>query len=137
MVVASSAFAVVSGDYGKVPAPETSLTIVSIDAQVKAVYESIIILPLTCLDNPCLNGGTCHDVVPSGYVCECAPKFRGPLCQEITRTFLGGLGTSYIWLDSLVAYERSALGLEFSTKTAQGLLLYQGPIDDGALNKEK
>ena len=133
VVVASSAFSVVSGDYGKVPAPDSSLTVVSVDAQVKAEYESIFVLSKSCKDSPCLHGGICRDVMPTGFVCECPVHLRGPLCQDTTRSFLGGLGESYIWLSTLSVYERSTVGLEFSTKTADGLLLFQGPLDEGLL----
>ncbi|CAH3029524.1 unnamed protein product, partial [Porites evermanni] len=81
-----------------------------------------------------LNGGICHDVEPEGFLCQCKHTFRGlatgPQCQETTRTFEGGLGTSYIWLKTLVVYERSVVQLEFITTTANGLLLYQGPLTE-------
>ena len=70
-----------------------------------------------------------------GFICQCKHKFHGlvtgPLCEETTRTFEGGLGTSYIWLQTLEAYERSVVQLEFTTVEADGLLLYQGPLTEG------
>ena len=71
-----------------------------------------------------------------GFICKCKHKSNGlvtgPLCQETTRSFEGGLGTSYIWLPTLVAYERSLVQIEFTTSVADGLLLYQGPLINGS-----
>lgn len=133
-VEASSAFTVVSGDYGqlnadKTSAPSSSLTVVSMNITLKAVYTSIIPPDVNCSTaTPCLHGGTCHSAVPRGYICECELQYRGPECQSTTRTFKGN---SYIWLEKLVAYERSSVSLQFMTDTANGLLLYQGPLFEG------
>ena len=71
----------------------------------------------------------------AGVICECKHKNNGlatgPLCQETTRTFEGGLGASYIWLEKLVAYDRNVVQLEFTTIVADGLILYQGPLLQG------
>lgn len=65
--VALSSYKVAPGDYGKVPAPMSSLTVVSMDIMLKALYLPVIPKEPTCAThNPCLNGGTCHDVMPSG-----------------------------------------------------------------------
>lgn len=116
----------VSGDFGKVPALSSSLTVVSINVVLKADYTSIIKPDRNCstAGTPCLHGGTCHNAVPKGIICECGRDYHGPECQSTTRTFIG---TSYIHLEKLVAYERSAVSLQFMTGTADGLLLYQGP----------
>ena len=34
-----------------------------------------------CASNPCLNGGTCYDLV-NGYSCSCRPEFAGRTCSE-------------------------------------------------------
>ena len=34
-----------------------------------------------CAVNPCLNGGTCYDLV-NGYRCTCAPEYVGRTCSE-------------------------------------------------------
>ena len=66
-VKADYAFTVISGDHGQFPAPPASLTFVSMDLQLVAEYESIIKpRSRTCVDNPCLHNGTCHDVEPHG-----------------------------------------------------------------------
>ena len=128
-VEASSAFTVVSGYYGQ-PDPSTnSLTVVSIDITLRAVYTSIIPPDVNCTTGtPCLHGGTCHNAVPKGIICECGREYRGPECQSTTRTFKGN---SFIHLEKLAAYERSSVSLQFITETANGLLLYQGPLYEG------
>lgn len=129
VVKASSAFTVVSGDYGQVPALATSLTVVSINVQLQAVYTSIIPPDVNCTTGtPCLHGGTCHNAVPKGTICECGREYRGPECQSTTRTFKGN---SFVWLEKLAVYERSFVSLQFLTGTANGLLLYQGPLFEG------
>ena len=128
-VEASSAFTVVSGDYGQVPAPPSSLTLVSMNVVLQGVYTSIILEDKNCsTGSPCLHGGTCHNAVPKGIICECERDFRGPECQSTTRTFKGD---SFIHLDKLIAYQRSTVSMQFMTGTANGLLLYQGPLSEG------
>ena len=75
--------------------------------------------------------GTCHDVLPEGYVCECPHEYRGPECQATTRTF--DQSNSYIWLEPLSAYELSSFSLEFMSKPSagSGLLVYQGALRQG------
>ena len=34
-----------------------------------------------CDSFPCLNGGTCYDLAPSGFTCDCADGFTGDACQ--------------------------------------------------------
>ncbi|XP_077357683.1 IgGFc-binding protein-like isoform X3 [Festucalex cinctus] len=52
-----------------------------------------------CLSDPCLNGGTCHDIHNSSYSCACAPGFEGFNCQdEIT----GNEGLETIWIILIV-----------------------------------
>jgi len=34
-----------------------------------------------CASNPCLNGGTCYDLV-NGYRCDCSPAYTGRTCSE-------------------------------------------------------
>ena len=35
-----------------------------------------------CISNPCLNGGTCNEVYPTGYNCTCPTGYTDTLCQE-------------------------------------------------------
>ena len=75
--------------------------------------------------------GTCHDVVPRGFVCECPSEYNGPRCQLTTRTFSG---SSYIWLPPKTPHNFGRISLEFETGAADGLLLYQGPAVKGNNN---
>ena len=35
-----------------------------------------------CASNPCLNSGTCYDLV-NGYSCSCTPEYVGRTCSEL------------------------------------------------------
>ncbi|XP_078254534.1 neural-cadherin [Rhinoraja longicauda] len=74
--------------------------------------------------NPCLNGGTCVDV-DWGYRCQCSPMFDGPECQQTRYTFKGH---GYAWFPPIKVCFKSLISLEFLTETADGLLLYNGPL---------
>ncbi|XP_044062896.1 neural-cadherin [Siniperca chuatsi] len=82
---------------------------------------------LTCSaypTNPCLNGGTCQDG-PLGYRCKCPPMFDGPECQQTKHSF-GGQG--YAWFPPIMPCFQSHISLEFLAESANGLLLYNGPL---------
>ena len=34
-----------------------------------------------CLSNPCMNGGTCKDLV-NGFECTCVPGYDGEFCKN-------------------------------------------------------
>ncbi|XP_041648938.1 neural-cadherin isoform X1 [Cheilinus undulatus] len=74
--------------------------------------------------NPCLNGGTCQDG-PLGYRCKCSPMFDGPECQQTKHSF-GGQG--YAWFPPIMPCFQSHISLEFLAESANGLLLYNGPL---------
>ncbi|XP_072249833.1 neural-cadherin [Leuresthes tenuis] len=74
--------------------------------------------------SPCLNGGTCQDR-PLGYRCMCPPMFDGPECQQTKHSF-GGQG--YAWFPPLKPCFQSHISLEFLAESANGLLLYDGPL---------
>lgn len=128
----TSKCSVASGDYGKVPAPDSSIAVVSMDVTLKDKYVSVITPQGNCShSNPCLHGGTCHDSVPYGYmVCECLREYQGPQCQMTTRSFYGN---SLIWLPKLSSYDIRDVSFEFMTEYPNGLLLYQGPLKKGKL----
>lgn len=73
VVKAFNTFTVISGDYGQFPAPDDSLTFVSIDVQLEAEYSPIfnsqILSKKRCTDKPCLHDGICHDIKPDGECC--------------------------------------------------------------------
>ncbi|XP_069777942.1 neural-cadherin isoform X2 [Narcine bancroftii] len=74
--------------------------------------------------NPCLNGGTCVDV-EWGYRCQCDPMFDGPECQQTRYTFKEN---GYAWFPPIKSCFKSVISLEFLTETADGLVLYNGPL---------
>ncbi len=42
----------------------------------------MIIVPKTCADSPCYNGGTCYQDTDS-FVCVCPNKYEGEVCETI------------------------------------------------------
>ncbi|XP_041101476.1 neural-cadherin-like [Polyodon spathula] len=74
--------------------------------------------------NPCLNGGSCVDS-DLGYRCKCSPLFDGPECQQTKHTFRGH---GYAWFPPIKPCFESHISLEFITESANGLLLYNGPV---------
>lgn len=78
----------------------------------------------TCRSSPCLNGGRCSDT-RNGPTCECASGFNGPRCQQTARSFKG---SGWAWYPPLDMCDSSHLSLEFVTRKADGLMLYNGPI---------
>lgn len=57
--------------------------------------------------------------------CRCPPLLDGPECQQTRRSF-GGRG--YAWFPPLGPCFHSHLSLEFLADSADGLLLYNGPL---------
>uniref|UniRef100_A0A4W6DCA0 Si:dkey-22o22.2 n=1 Tax=Lates calcarifer TaxID=8187 RepID=A0A4W6DCA0_LATCA len=86
----------------------------------EAIHLSCSVYPT----NPCLNGGTCQDG-PLGYRCKCPPMFDGPECQQTKHSF-GGQG--YAWFPPIKPCFQSHISLEFLAESANGLLLYNGPL---------
>lgn len=78
----------------------------------------------TCRSSPCLNGGRCTDT-RNGPTCECPANFNGPRCQQTARSFKG---SGWAWYPPLDMCDNSHLSLEFVTRKADGLMLYNGPI---------
>ncbi|XP_078670108.1 uncharacterized protein LOC144910664 isoform X1 [Branchiostoma floridae x Branchiostoma belcheri] len=50
------------------------------DAKAKVLCKTSQVKQI-CINNPCMNGGTCSDVI-NGYECACAPGWRGKDCNE-------------------------------------------------------
>lgn len=73
----------------------------------------------------CMNNGKCvmQDRIAT---CECPAGYTGPQCQITSRSF-GGKG--WAWFPPLEQCENSHLSLEFLTKSSDGILLYNGPVD--------
>ncbi|XP_031733141.1 neural-cadherin [Anarrhichthys ocellatus] len=74
--------------------------------------------------NPCLNGGACQDG-PLGYRCDCPSMFDGPECQQTKHSFSG---QGYAWFPPIMPCFQSHVSLEFLAESANGLLLYNGPL---------
>ena len=128
-VLVYNSYQVVSGDKGQIPAPNASLTVLSLNVSKKAEYTTSLRPACNCsMNNPCLNGGTCHQVLPSGCVCECPVQYSTtPNCMKsVVRTFMASQ-KSYLWIHTLAETDRGALQFDFTTKEPNGLLLYQGP----------
>ena len=60
-----------------------------------------------------------------GPVCSCPTGYTGPRCQQTARSFRGN---GWAWYPPLEMCDTSHLSLEFITRKADGLLLYNGPI---------
>ena len=119
-------YSVVSDDNGIVPAPASSKTFISMNMRVIAMCVTEPLIPKACSSYPCLNGGTCIDVFPSGYMCKCLKGFTGPQCQLTTRFVKGPNG--WFWLTPLTYFFEGSIEFEFATKDLNGLILYQGPF---------
>ncbi|XP_061097128.1 neural-cadherin [Conger conger] len=105
----------------------TSLVSVSASVRAQCGCSARERLHLACASyprSPCLNGGTCVDS-ELGYRCKCPPMYDGPECQQTKRTFRG---YGYAWFPPIRPCFQSHISLEFITETANGLLLYNGPL---------
>ncbi|XP_049902259.1 neural-cadherin [Epinephelus moara] len=105
----------------------TSLVSLSASSTARCGCRGREAIHLTCSaypTNPCLNGGTCQDGA-LGYRCKCPPMFDGPECQQTKHSF-GGQG--YAWFPPIMPCFQSLISLEFLAESANGLLLYNGPL---------
>ncbi|KDR14826.1 Neural-cadherin [Zootermopsis nevadensis] len=78
----------------------------------------------SCRTNPCYNGGRCIEG-RYGLSCSCPTGYNGPRCQQTSRSFRG---SGWAWYPPLDMCDNSHLSLEFITRKADGMLLYNGPI---------
>nr|CAD7440271.1 unnamed protein product [Timema bartmani] len=78
----------------------------------------------SCRTSPCYNGGRCSE---GRYAlsCSCPSGYNGPRCQQTARSFRGN---GWAWYPPLDMCDTSHLSLEFITRKADGMLLYNGPI---------
>lgn len=132
-VLVYNSYQVASGYFGQPPAPNVSLTVLSLNVSKIAKYSSTIKPSCNCsTNNPCLNGGTCYHVLPSGCVCACPVQYSTtPNCMKsIIRSFRAAMN-SYIWLPPLEETDKSSFQFDFTTKEPNGLMIYQGPSSFG------
>lgn len=61
----------------------------------------------------------------ASHRCQCLPLFDGPECQQTKHTFLGD---GYAWFPPIKPCFKTHISLEFITESADGLLLYNGPL---------
>ncbi|PSN41764.1 Neural-cadherin [Blattella germanica] len=78
----------------------------------------------SCRTNHCYNGGRCIEG-RYGLSCSCPSGYNGPRCQQTARSFRG---SGWAWYPPLDMCDNSHLSLEFITRKADGMLLYNGPI---------
>lgn len=124
----SSKYSLVTDENGMIPAQRNARTFVSIEVQVVSRCKSGPPITDTCdslVANPCLNGGICSPLRPSGFKCNCQSGFDGPQCQVTTRHVSGN---GYFWLKPISYFYEGFISFEFSTTSPDGLILYHGPI---------
>ncbi|KAM9851671.1 neural-cadherin [Aulostomus maculatus] len=119
----------VSFSQAPVPLSSGNISLVSLEAKTLARCgcrgREAAHLPCSAYPtNPCLNGGACQDG-PLGYRCKCPPMYDGPECQQTKHSF-GGRG--YAWFPPIRPCFQSHISLEFLAESANGLLLYNGPL---------
>ena len=73
---------------------------------------------LSCASGPCNNGGTCVDVIGSGFTCTCPPGFTGSECQtgmtsSHQSTFCRVMQWMHLGFIIVKAYESSDNNLPF------------------------
>lgn len=78
-----------------------------------------------CRSHHCYNGGRCVETRNGPRCVACPVGYGGPRCQQSTRSFRGN---GWAWYPPLELCAESHLSLEFITREADGLILYNGPI---------
>ncbi|XP_029165671.1 agrin-like isoform X4 [Nylanderia fulva] len=90
-----------------------------------------------CMDEPCQNGGTCDILPQGGYVCKCPPGRTGEHCEilddELTEFMIPEMnGNGFLELPCMEGIAKAfSIELWFLTRANDGLLLYNGQLDNG------
>ncbi|CAL4123184.1 unnamed protein product, partial [Meganyctiphanes norvegica] len=103
---------------------ETS-TIVGVkpDVEYECQCDSEEPMPEACPENYCHNGGTCRRENEKLYcICQDEENY-GPHCELKTAHFKKG----FAWYTAFEVCENPSLNVEFTTKTGNGVILYNGP----------
>ncbi|KAM8930807.1 cadherin EGF LAG seven-pass G-type receptor 3 [Pelodytes ibericus] len=81
-----------------------------------------------CVPGACQNGGTCTNLAEGGFTCQCPPGgFEKPYCELSTRSFPP---KSFVMFRGLRQRFHMSLSLSFATKERNGLLFYNGRLNE-------
>ncbi|XP_068110920.1 cadherin EGF LAG seven-pass G-type receptor 3 [Hyperolius riggenbachi] len=81
-----------------------------------------------CRPGVCRNGGTCTNLAEGGFTCQCpSGGFEKPYCELSTRSFPP---KSFVMFRGLRQRFHMSLSLTFATKERNGLLLYNGRLNE-------
>lgn len=120
-------YTLVTDENGIVPPAKSAKTFVSMDVRTFPSCRSEPATIESCSENAnkCLNGGTCVNILPTGYRCICLDGYDGPQCQKTTRYVKND---GYFWLKPISYFFAGEISFEFSTKEESGLIFFHGPI---------
>ncbi|XP_063282292.1 cadherin EGF LAG seven-pass G-type receptor 3 isoform X2 [Pelobates fuscus] len=81
-----------------------------------------------CVPGACRNGGTCTNLAEGGFTCQCPTGgFEKPFCELSTRSFPP---KSFLMFRGLRQRFHMSLSLSFATKERNGLLFYNGRLNE-------
>ncbi|KAM4722755.1 cadherin EGF LAG seven-pass G-type receptor 3 [Rhinophrynus dorsalis] len=81
-----------------------------------------------CVPGVCRNGGTCTNLPEGGFTCQCpSGGFEKPYCELSTRFFPP---KSFVMFRGLRQRFHMSLSLSFATKERNGLLFYNGRLNE-------
>lgn len=81
-----------------------------------------------CVPGVCRNGGTCTNLAEGGFTCQCpSGGFEKPYCELSTRSFPP---KSFVMFRGLRQRFHMSLSLSFATKEKNGLLFYNGRLNE-------
>ncbi|XP_030062620.1 cadherin EGF LAG seven-pass G-type receptor 3 [Microcaecilia unicolor] len=81
-----------------------------------------------CVPGVCRNGGTCTNLANGGFQCQCpSGGFEKPYCELSIRSFPP---KSFVMFRGLRQRFRMSLSLSFATLEKNGLLLYNGRLNE-------
>lgn len=89
-----------------------------------------------CVSNPCTANSVCDTISSGMFICKCPLGRNGENCeymeQEIEASAAEFVGSSFVQFPRLEGVGRKfAIELTFTTRTSNGLLLYNGQLKNG------